>query len=147
MEVILLKTLPQLGTRGDTVKVKAGYARNYLLPRKIAIVATASNKRVFAEEERVLQRRDIAEARSAKDLATKMSNASCTITAQVGEEDKLYGSVTSMDIAKELGKQGFDADKRKILLEEPIKKVGVYNVDVKLHRDVTVPIKVWVVKE
>jgi large subunit ribosomal protein L9 len=147
MDVILLKTHPPLGTRGDTVKVKPGYARNYLFPRNLAIPATASNKRVFDEQEKTLQRRDVAAMRTAKDMAQKLAAVSCTITVQVGEEDKLYGSVTSADIAAELGKQGFELDKRMILLDEPIKKIGVYTIDLKLHRDVAVPIKVWVVKE
>lgn len=147
MEVILLKTVPPLGGRGDTVKVKPGYARNYLFPRKFAILATDSNRRVFEEEEKVLKRRDIMEMRSAKERSGKLANVSCTITVQVGEEDKLYGSVTAADIAKELVAQGFDVDKKQILLEEPIRRIGVYNVDVKLHREVSVPIKVWVVKQ
>jgi large subunit ribosomal protein L9 len=147
MEVILLKTIEPLGARGDTVKVKPGYARNYLFPRNIAAPATASSKRAFEEQEKVLKRRDIVQMRDAKSKAEKLSEVSCTITVQVGEGDKLYGSVTSIDIAKELAGQGFDIDKKQILLEEPIKKVGVYTVDIKLHREVSVPIKVWVVKE
>lgn len=147
MEVILLESLPPLGDRGDTVKVKPGYARNYLFPRKIAILATAANKRVFEESERVKKRRDIIEMRSAKDQAGKLADVSCTITVKVGEDDKLYGSVSAADISKELANQGFDIDKKKVLLEEPIKKIGVYTVEVKLHREVNVPIKVWVVKQ
>lgn len=147
MEVILLKAVPPLGTRGDTVSVKPGYARNFLFPRKFAIPATGPNRRVFEEEERVLQRRDLNEMRGAKEQAARLVDVSCTITVQVGEEDKLYGSVTSADIAKELASQGHEIDKRKILLDEPIKQVGVYNVDIKLHREVSVPIKVWVVKQ
>ncbi|UCG52151.1 MAG: 50S ribosomal protein L9 [Candidatus Latescibacterota bacterium] len=147
MEVILLKTLPPLGNRGDTVRVKSGYARNYLFPRKIAVLATVSNKRVFDEEERVKKRRDIIEMRSAKDQANKLTNVSCTITVKVGEDDKLYGSVSAADISKELASQGFEVDKKQVLLEEPIKKVGVYTVDVRLHREVSIPIKVWVVKQ
>lgn len=147
MEVILLKALPSLGSRGDMVKVRPGYARNYLFPRKIAIPATASNKRVFEEEERVRERRDLIEMRGAKELSAKLADVSCTITVQVGEEDKLYGSVTSADIAKELAAQHFEIDKKQILLEEPIKKVGVYSVEIKLHREVNVPIRVWVVKQ
>lgn len=147
MEVILLESLPPLGNRGDTVKVKPGYARNYLFPRKFAILATAANKRVFEESERVKHRRDIIEMRSAKDRAGKLADVSCTITVKVGEDDKLYGSVSAVDISKELASQGFEIEKRQVLLEEPIKKIGVYTVDVKLHREVTVPIKVWVVKQ
>jgi large subunit ribosomal protein L9 len=147
MDVILLKEVSPLGARGETVKVKPGYARNYLFPRKLAIKATESNKRVFEEEEKVLARRDITEMRGAKMKAEKLADVSCTITVQVGEEDKLYGSVTAIDIAKELAGQGFEIDKKMIQLEEPIKKVGVYTIDIRLHRDVSVPIKVWVVKE
>jgi large subunit ribosomal protein L9 len=147
VEVILLKSLPPLGNRGDTVKVKRGYARNFLFPRRYAVLATESNKRVFEEEEKVLHRRDIVEMRSAKEKAGKLSSVSCTITVKVGEDDKLYGSVSAADIAKELASQGFEVDKKKVLLEEPIKKIGVYTVDVKLHREVNVPIKVWVVKQ
>jgi large subunit ribosomal protein L9 len=147
VEVILLKTVAALGTRGQAVKVKAGYARNYLFPRKMAMPLTASNHRVFEEEEKVLKRRDIADMRTAKEKASKLADVSCTITVQVGEEDKLYGSVTAADIAKELASQSIEIDKRQVLLEEPIKKIGVYNVDIKLHREVSVPIKVWVVKQ
>ncbi|MFQ5511280.1 MAG: 50S ribosomal protein L9 [Candidatus Krumholzibacteriia bacterium] len=147
MEVILLKAVPPLGSRGDTVKVKPGYARNFLFPHNFAIPASESNRRVFAEEEKVLHRRDRNEMRGAQEKAEKLAEVSCTITVQVGDEDKLYGSVTSADISKELAGQGFEVDKRQIMLEEPIRKVGVYNVDIKLHREVSVPIKVWVVKQ
>ncbi|MEJ2721177.1 MAG: 50S ribosomal protein L9 [bacterium] len=147
MEVILLESLPSLGDRGDTVRVKPGYARNYLFPRSIAVPATDANRRIFEESERVKHRRDLIEMRSAKDRAGKLTNVSCTITVKVGEDDKLYGSVSASDIAKELANQGFEIDKKQILLEEPIKKIGVYTVDVKLHREVNVPIKVWVVKQ
>jgi len=147
MDVILLQSIAPLGARGETVKVKPGYARNFLFPQKFAIPATESNKRVFVEQEKLLERRDVRDVQVAKEKAAKLGDVSVTITAQVGEEDKLYGSVTSADIAKELDKQSFDIDRKLIMLEEPIKKVGVYNVDIKLHRDVVVPIKVWVVKE
>ncbi len=139
--------MPPLGDRGETVKVKPGYARNFLFPGKMAVLANETNKRVFAEEEKVLHRRDIVDMRSAKEKSAKLSNVSCTITVKVGEDDKLYGSVSSADVAKELANQGFEVDKKKILLDEPIKKVGVYTIDVKLHREVSVPIKVWVVKQ
>ena len=109
--------------------------------------ATDSNRRMFEEEERVRSRRDVVEMRSAKEVATKLATVSCTITVKVGEDDKLYGSVSTADIAKELENQGYRVDKRQVLLDEPIKKVGVYTVDVKLHREVVVPIRVWVVKQ
>jgi large subunit ribosomal protein L9 len=147
VEVILLKSLSPLGNRGDTVRVTAGYARNYLFPRGIAVLATNSSRRSLTEDDKVRNRRDIVEMRSAKDIAGKLADVSVTITVKVGEDDKLYGSVTSADVAKELEGQGFKFDKKHVQLEEPIKKVGVYTVDVKLHREVVVPIKVWVVKQ
>jgi large subunit ribosomal protein L9 len=147
VEVILLKTVPPLGDRGDTVKVKAGYARNYLLPRKLALPATESNRRVFKEEEKLLEQQDHREMHAAKQRASNMLDLSCTILVQVGEEDKLYGSVTSGEIADALNSQGIQVDRKQIVLEEPIKKIGVYTVEVKLHREVSVPVRVWVVKE
>ncbi len=147
MEVILLKTVPPLGNRGDTVKVKAGYARNYLLPRKLAVVASESNRRIFQEEEKTLADRDKRAMLGAKQRASTMLDLSCTIPVQVGEEDKLYGSVTAGDIASALSNQGVEVDRKQVVLEEPIKKIGVYTVEIKLHREVSVPARVWVVKE
>jgi large subunit ribosomal protein L9 len=147
VEVILLDTVPNLGDRGATVKVKRGYARNYLFPRKLALPATESNTRVFREHERVLEKRDQLAMSSARVHANKLTDVSCTIPVQVGEEDKLYGSVTAVDIAKSLQDQGHKVEKKQVVLEEPIKQLGVYTVDIKLHREVSAPIKVWVVKE
>ena len=147
MDVILLSSIPSLGERGDTVKVKAGYARNYLFPRRMALPAGEANRRVFHEKQRVLEKRDELEMQSARTRANKLGDASCTIAVQVGEEDKLYGSVTSADIHKALADQGIDIDRKQIMLDEPIKKLGVYTVEIKLHREVSAPIKVWVVKE
>ena len=147
MDVILLNTVPSLGERGETVKVKPGYARNYLFPRKLALPVSESNRRVFKEEEKVLAKRDELEKYNAQHAAAKLTDVSCTIPVQVGEEDRLYGSVTANDIAKVLKDQGFDIDKKQVVLEEPIKQLGVYTIDVKLHRDISAPIKVWVVKE
>ena len=147
MDVILLDTVPKLGQRGETVKVKRGYARNYLFPRKLALPATASSQNVFKEQERVLDKRDQLETDHARARAAKLVDVSCTIPVQVGEEDKLYGSVTAADIHKVLGDQGHELDRKQINLEEPIKKLGVYTVDIVLHSEVSAPIKVWVVKE
>lgn len=147
MEVILLDSVPNLGERGATVKVKPGYARNYLFPRRLALPASEANARVFSEHQRVLDKRDQVEAEAARSRATKLADVSCTIAVQVGEEDKLYGSVTSADIARSLADQGHDVDKKQVLLAEPIKQLGVYTVDIRLHREVSAPIKVWVVKE
>jgi large subunit ribosomal protein L9 len=147
VEVILLNTVPSLGERGETVKVKPGYARNFLFPRKLALPVSEGNQRVFKEEEKVLAKKDEQARNSAQGAAAKLTDVSCTIPVQVGDEDRLYGSVTANDIAKVLKDQGFDIDKKQIELEEPIKQLGVYTIDVKLHREVSAPIKVWVVKE
>jgi large subunit ribosomal protein L9 len=147
VDVILLESVSKLGERGATVKVKAGYARNYLFPRGLALPASDANARVFKERERVLEKRDQLAMESARTRARKLADVSCTIPVQVGEEDKLYGSVTAVDIARSLENQGHNVDKKQIALDEPIKQLGVYTVDVKLHREVSAPIKVWVVKE
>jgi large subunit ribosomal protein L9 len=147
VEVILLNTVPSLGERGEIVRVKPGYARNYLFPRKLALPASDASRRVFKEEERVLAKRDELAKGTAQRAAEKLADVSCTIPVQVGEEDKLYGSVTANDISKVLKDQGFDIDRKQVELDEPIKQLGVYTVNVRLHREIGAPIKVWVVKE
>lgn len=147
MEVILLDKVPSLGDRGAKVRVKPGYARNFLFPNKLALPATEANLRVFREEERVMVKRDELAMQSARALAERITNASCTIPVQVGDEDRLYGSVTAADVAKVLNDQGFKIEKKQVLMEDPIKQLGVYTIDIKLHREVNAPVKVWVVKE
>lgn len=147
MEVILLDAIPKLGNRGEMVKVKPGYARNYLFPRKLALPATEASRRVFQENERTLIKRDLQAMEVARAQAGKLAGAACTITVQVGEEDKLYGSVTSLDIFRHLSEKGYEVDRRQIILDEPIKQLGEYTVNVRLHRDVLAPVKVSVVKE
>ena len=147
MEVILLDAIPKLGNRGEMVKVKPGYARNYLFPRKLALPASEANRRVFHENERTLIKRDMQAMEAARAQAGKLAGAACTITVQVGEEDKLYGSVTSLDIVRHLEEKGYEVDRRQIMLEEPIKQLGEYTVNVRLHREVMAPVKVSVVKE
>ena len=147
MEVILLDAIPKLGNRGEMVKVKPGYARNYLFPRKLALPASEANRRVFHENERTLIKRDMQAMETARAQAGKLAGAACTITVQVGEEDKLYGSVTSLDIVRHLEEKGYEVDRRQIMLEEPIKQLGEYTVNVRLHREVMAPVKVSVVKE
>lgn len=147
MEVILLDAVYKLGNRGQTVKVKPGFARNFLFPRQLALPATEANRRVFQETERSHIKKDLAAMELARERASKLVDVACTIHVQVGEEDRLYGSVTTLDIARKLAEQGIEVDRRQIMLEEPIKQVGVYDVDLRLHREVSVPIKVWVVKE
>jgi large subunit ribosomal protein L9 len=147
MEVILTQKVQGLGARGDVVRVKEGYARNFLFPKKLAVPSTEAQRRVLAEENRLHDVHDRKLKQTVEAIAEKMKGISCTLVVQAGEEDKLYGSVTSHDIAKAVQEQGFEVDHRQIVLEEPIKKLGVYTVLVRLHREVEVPIKVWVVKE
>jgi len=147
MEVILRSDIERLGKIGDVVKVSPGYARNYLIPQKLAYPATKGNlKRIEYEIRRAAQMADH-ELEQARKYAEKLSELSLTFQVKVGEEDKLYGSVTTGDIADEASRQGFDLDRRKILLDEPIKKLGVYTVSVRLYPEVDAEIKVWVVKE
>jgi large subunit ribosomal protein L9 len=147
MDVILLDSVHKLGDRGQTVKVKSGYARNYLFPRNLALPATDGNKRVFQESVRSLHKRDIEAAQQARDRAARMGELSVSISVQVGDENKMYGSVTSIDIMRKLKEQGHEIDRREVLLNEPIKALGEYSVDLRLHREVTTPVKVVVVKE
>jgi large subunit ribosomal protein L9 len=147
MDVILTQKVQGLGDRGDAVRVKDGYARNYLFPKRLALPSTEGQKRVLNEENRLHEVRDLKLKQSVQAIAEKMKGLSCTLVVQAGEEDKLYGSVTGHDIAKAVGEQGFTVDHRQVVLEEPIKKLGVYTVPIRLHRDVEVPVKVWVVKE
>lgn len=147
MEVILREHVDKLGRRGDVVKVAAGYARNYLLPRKLALAVTESNKRQV-ERERVLgEAREIEEKSQAEAFAARLGQVDIEIARRVGENDTLYGSVTSADIAQALQAKGFDIDKRKIQLVDPLKALGESAVPVKVHRDVTAQVKVKVVPE
>ena len=147
MEVILTQKVQGLGDRGDVVRVKDGYARNYLFPKRLALPSSESQRRVIKEENRLHEARDVKLRQSVQAVAEKMKGLSCTLVVQAGEEDKLYGSVTGQDIAKAISDQGFAVDHHQVVLEEPIKKLGVYTVPVRLHRDIEVPIKIWVVKE
>jgi large subunit ribosomal protein L9 len=147
MEVILKQKIQGLGDRGDVVKVKEGYARNFLFPKRLALLSTPSQRRVLEEESRLHVVRDDKFKQNVQAVAEKMKGLSCTIVVQAGEEDKLYGSVTGNDIAKAISDQGFAIEHKQVILEEPIKKLGVYSVSVRLHREVEVPVKIWVVKE
>jgi large subunit ribosomal protein L9 len=147
MEVILREHVDNLGRRGDLVKVADGYARNYLLPRKMALLATAGNKKVIEREKVKFEAKEAEEQKVAQAVADRVANAEIEIARKVGETDALFGSVTNGDIAEALAAKGFDIDRRKIALHEPIKKLGEFTVPVKLHRDVTVTLKVKVVAE
>ena len=147
MDVILREDIANLGTRGAMVKVAAGYARNFLLPKKMAVAATESNKKIVEQERQSHLKRDAKETSDASELAKLMAAVEVTIAHKAGENDQLFGSVTATDVATALEKQGYTIDRRKVQLEEPIKKLGDYKAAVKLHRDVTVEIPVHVVKE
>ena len=147
MEVILREHVDNLGRRGDLVKVADGYARNYLLPRKLALLATDGNKKQIERERAKFEVKELEEQKVAQAVADRMATVEIEIARRVGETEALYGSVTSSDIAEALAAKGFDLDRRKLQLHEPIKKIGAYDVPVKLHRDVTVQLKVRVVAE
>ena len=147
MEVILRDHIENVGRRGEVVKVADGYARNYLLPRKLALLATPGNLKQVERERVKLDAKEAEEKSAAEAIAAKMTGIEVIITRRVGETEALYGSVTSADIAEALAKRGFDVDKRKIGLREPIKKLGVQMVPLKLHREVTVDLAVKVVAE
>jgi len=147
MEVILRQYVEHLGKRGDVVKVAAGYARNYLLPRKLALPATDGNKRHVERERKIMEVREADEKSQAAGIASRLEAIEVVIARRVGETEQLYGSVTSGDIAEYLKAKGFEIDRRKLILPEAIKTIGTHSVPLKLHRDVTVPLKVQVVKE
>ena len=147
MDVILREDVEKLGAAGDVVSVKDGYARNYLLPRGLAYAATEGNKRRLEAEQKSRTRRADAEAARAGEVAVRLEAVSLSFTMKAGEGDKLFGSVTSHDIAERLKAEGFDIDKKTVELAEPIKALGVYKVPVRLHPDVKPEIRVWVVKE
>jgi large subunit ribosomal protein L9 len=147
MEIILREDIDKLGHRGQTVKVASGYARNFLLPRRKAVAATASNKKIVEQEREGHLRREAKLQTEAQDLAKLMAAVELTIAQKAGENDQLFGSVTSHDIAASLEKLGYTIDRKKIHLEEPIKTLGDYKVAVRLHRDVSVDIPVHVIKE
>jgi len=147
MEVILRHAVENLGKPGDVVKVKNGYARNYLLPHNLAYEATPGNLKRIQQERQRLEAAENTRRGSAQEIATKLEQVSLTFSARVGEEGKLFGSVTASDIAQQLEQQGFHVEKRQIDLHEPIKSLGVYRVPVRLHADVKPEIRVWVIKQ
>ena len=147
MEVILREHVDNLGKRGEIVKVADGFARNYLLPRKLALPATPGNKKHVDRERKILESREAEDKAQAETVAARLATIPIAIIRRVGDTDQLYGSVTSADIAEFLKSKGFEIDRRKLILPEPIKAIGVHDVPLKLHREVTVALKVHVVKE
>jgi len=147
MKVILRRDHETLGKIGDLVDVKDGYARNFLLPRGIAYAALKGNIKSLEEEKKSAEKRNLQDLKTAESLAAELETVSVTIPVQVGEEDKIFGTVTTQMIADALKEKDYDIDKRKIEIEEPIKSLGIYGVNLKLHQNVSAKIKVWVVRE
>jgi large subunit ribosomal protein L9 len=147
MDVILREHVDNLGKRGEVVKVAAGYARNFLMPRKLALAVTEANRRQIEREREAAEARDLEEKAQADALGQRISQAEVEIARRVGENNTLYGSVTTSDIANALAAKGFDVEKRKIQLPEALKALGEYTIPVKVHRDVVAQVKVKVVPE
>jgi large subunit ribosomal protein L9 len=147
MEVILREDIDKLGNRGEVVKVANGYARNFLIPKRLAVAATDSNKKIVEQERQAHLRKEAKQQGEAQDLAKLLNGVSVTIAQKAGENDQLFGSVTSKDVADALAAKNFTIDRRKIQLEEPIKQLGEYKIPVRLHKEVTAEITVVVAKE
>jgi large subunit ribosomal protein L9 len=147
MKVILREDVKSLGRAGEVVNVSDGYARNYLFPKQFATEANTKNLKEFEHNKKVILDKAAKVKASIKSIADQMSSVSLTIKAKSGEDDKLFGSVTNMDIAEALAAQGYDIDKKKIIMDEPIKRLGEYSVTVKLHPDFSTEVKVHVVQE
>jgi len=147
MQVILLENIPSLGKAGDEVKVSDGYGRNYLIPKKKAMLATEKSLKVIEHQKRQVQQRLEKAKRDAEKIAQHIATLSCTFAKTIGESGKLFGSVTSMDIENYLKENGMEVDRKNISLEEPIKNIGMVTVPIKLHPEVTAHLKVWVVQE
>jgi large subunit ribosomal protein L9 len=147
MDVILREHVDNLGRRGEVVKVADGYARNYLLPRKLALLVTDGNKQQIERERGKFEAREQEEKKVAEAMAARLSGVEIQIARKVGETEVLFGSVTSTDVASAMAAKGFEIDRRRLTLREPIKKLGEYDIPLRLHPDVTIPIKVKVVAE
>ncbi len=147
MDVILREDIEKLGNRGQVVKVAPGYARNFLLPKRLAVAATDANRKIVEQERQAHLRKEAKQKSEAEDLSKLLNGVSVTIAQKAGENDQLFGSVTSKDVADALAGKNFNIDRRKIHLEEPIKQLGEYKVPVRLHKDVTAEVTVVVVKE
>jgi large subunit ribosomal protein L9 len=147
MDVILREDIDKLGSRGQVVQVASGYARNFLLPKRLAVAATESNKKIVEQERQSHLRKEAKQKTEAEDLGKMMAGVTVTISQKAGENDQLFGSVTSKDVAEALEQKNFTIDRRKIQLDEPIKQLGEHKVVVRLHRDVTAEVTVNVVRD
>ena len=147
MEIILTENVSGLGREGDVVKVSDGYARNFLIPKQLAMEATEKNRRLLEHTKHQKVNQEARQIKEAEKLASELVNLSCTIHKRAGETDRLFGSVTAMDIASALKEQGFEVDRRKIELDEPIKELGAFTVPIRIHADVVANIRVLVIRE
>ena len=147
MKVILQENVENLGSAGDIVNVKVGYLRNFLLPRKLAMPADERNIKALGHQKRMVEAKKLKAKRSAEGLKGQLEKIDCTIAKTAGEDDRLFGTVTTMDICENLATQGVHIDRKNIHLEEPIKSLGIYTVPVKVHGDISANLKVWVVKK
>jgi len=147
MEIILREDVERLGSRGQVVKVADGYARNFLLPQRLAVAASDSNRKIVEQERQAHLRREAKQKGEAEDLSKLLSGVTVIIAQKAGENDQLFGSVTSKDVAEALAQKNYTIDRRKIQLDEPIKQLGEFKIPVRLHRDVTAEVTVQVVKE
>jgi len=146
VHIILLQDHEGLGSAGDQQDVKDGYARNYLIPKGIALKADKNSLKRFQEMARLKEMRKDRALKKSRELAEKLRSLSLTVPVQVGEEDRVFGAVTSLEIAQQLKEKGYEIDKRQIMLEEPIKSLGVFEILIKLHSEITTSVKLWVIK-
>ena len=147
MKIILKENVEKLGDKNEIVDVKDGYARNYLFPKNWALKATKSNVNVIKELDRVKEKKEKSVIRTAQKLADKLKNISITVSTEAGEDEKIFGSVTTQQIAELLDEKGFKIDKHQIIIETPIKNLGVFNISIKIHKEITAEVKLWVVKK
>ncbi len=147
MRIILLRDFENLGNAGEQIEVKRGFARNYLIPQGIALLANKNNMKRFEEIARLKKNKIDRALKNSESLANKLKALSLTVPVKVGEEDRVFGSVTSQVIADQLAEKGYEIDKRQIQLEEPIKALGIYDIPVRLHAEITASVKLWVIKE
>ncbi|MBN2601951.1 MAG: 50S ribosomal protein L9 [Candidatus Marinimicrobia bacterium] len=146
MRIILLQDFEGLGKAGEQIDVKDGYARNFLFPKGLALKADKNSIKRFQEMARLKDKKKDRALKQSRDLAEKLQAVSLTVPVQVGEEDRVFGAVTSIEIAQQLKEKGYEIDKRQILLEEPIKALGIFEIPIKLHSEITTSIKLWVIK-
>lgn len=146
MEVILLEDVSKLGDMGELVDVKPGYARNYLIPQKLAVIASTGNRSRFAHQQKMVEARKVKMRKAAEEIFSGLNQLSVTIAKKAGDQDTLFGSVTNRDITAALASSGYEVDHKKIRMDRPLRELGIFEIDVKLHADIVATVKVWVVK-